>query len=298
MTPKGGTELLQENLNRYVDAHLLSRVNLITSICHPGLLVNNKPNVMWQHLSYDQPNVQTMKNSIFVARMHQYIYVSDWQLNKYAEHFDIPLDKSMVIRNAIEPIEYIPRPTTSKLKLIYTSTPWRGLEVLLDVMELLNRDDIELDVYSSTIIYGKHFMPTAYDRVFDRCRRTKNVNYKGYALNKAVRKAVQSAHIFTYPSIFEETSCVSAIEAGAAGCKIVTTNFGALPETCGNYASYVEYTSDRPTLVNSYAELLNNEIDNYWNNSLKDQSDFFNSKYSWNTRSQEWETLFKNLCNE
>jgi hypothetical protein len=43
---------------------------------------------------------------------------------------------------------------------------------------------------------------------------------------------------------------------------------------------------------------LNNEIDNYWNNSLKDQSDFFNSKYSWNTRSQEWETLFKNLCNE
>ena len=97
----------------------------------------------------------------------------------------------------------------------------------------------------------------------------KNVVYKGYAMNKAVHKAVQQAHILAYPSIFEETSCLAAIEAGAAGCKIVTTDYGALKETCGDWASYIEFTPNRRELVQNYAELLQKEIDNYLNTNIR-----------------------------
>ena len=91
----------------------------------------------------------------------------------------------------------------------------------------------------------------------------KNVVYKGYAMNKAIHKAVQQAHILAYPSIFAETSCLTAIEAGAAGCKIVTTDYGALRETCQDWATYVDFTTNRQELVNNYAETLKKEIDNY-----------------------------------
>ena len=201
MTPKGGSELLFQNLQKYLGLEDLTKINLVLSVCNQQLLSNNKPNILWQHLSYDQENVQGMLDNNFIQIIDQFVYVSNWQFEKFQEYFNAPIDNACLIHNAIEPIEYIEKPE-DKLKLIYTSTPWRGLEVLLEAFKLLNRDDIELDVYSSTVIYGKHFMPNAYDHLFNRCRATNGINYKGYATNKAVRKAVQNAHIFAYPSIF------------------------------------------------------------------------------------------------
>jgi hypothetical protein len=51
------------------------------------------------------------------------------------------------------------------------------------------------------------------------------------------------------------------------------------------------------TFIPAYAKVLNEEIDNYWSrstqNSLQEQSDFYNKNYSWDTRSQEWNKLFE-----
>lgn len=118
----------------------------------------------------------------------------------------------------------------------------------------------------------------------------KNVIYKGYAMNKAIRLALQQSHILAYPSIFPETSCLAAIEAGAAGCKIVTTDFGALPETCWEYATYVPYTMDHRALAHTYAQALTETIDTYQNN-MYNQSNWFNTQYSWENRKHEWEHL-------
>lgn len=294
MNPNGGSELLYQNLQKYVGLDL-EKINLILSICNTDLLSTTKPNVLWQHLSYDQQNVVGMNDAKFVQNLDKIVYVSKWQKEKFQTLFNSPIEKSIVIRNAIEPISFIEKPKTEKLKLIYTSTPWRGLEILLDVFELINRDDIELDVYSSTIIYGKNFMPNAYNWLFHRCKTIKNVNYRGYVTNKAIKKALQTAHIFSYPSIFEETSCLSAIEAGAAGCKLVLSNYGALPETCINYADYVDY-HNTSQLINDYAKLLNDTIDNYWqNNKLQEQSDWFNEYYGWTNRAEEWKHLIQHL---
>ena len=48
-------------------------------------------------------------------------------------------------------------------------------------------------------------------------------------------------HIFAYPSIWHETSCIAAIEAMAAGCEIVTTNLGALYETCSPFGRFINF---------------------------------------------------------
>lgn len=298
MQPKGGTEIIYENLIRCLGNEWRSKLNLIISTCDIRILSSTLPNILWQHLNYNEENVRGLADRIFVDSIDKFIFVSNWQKDIFHQHFDFPSTKSQVIANAIEPIEFLEKSQSGRLKLIYTSTPWRGLDVLLDAFKILNRDDIELDVYSSTVIYGKEFLKNKFDWLFDRCRSIKNVNYRGYALNKAVRKAVQNAHIFSYPSTFEETSCLSAIEAGAAGCRIVTTDLGALPETCGEYAIYCKQNSNnRKQLAESYAEILNREIDNYWNNyaELKEQSQAFNNKYSWSTRQHQWATLFEEI---
>jgi UDP-glucose:(glucosyl)LPS alpha-1,2-glucosyltransferase len=152
-----------------------------------------------------------------------------------------------------------------------------------------------VDIHSSTKIYGSKFEELEKDKfepLFELCRNTKNVNFKGYTFNGEIRKSLEDTHIYAYPSIFEETSCLAVIEAMSAGCHVVTTNYGALPETCGEFATMIEFDSSAANLIERYAETLNSVLDNYKQNmykyDLEMQVKYYNKYYSWNTRIQEW----------
>lgn len=307
MNPKGGTEILKEQLIAQLPEESLDGINLIGSICHPSLVKEDKINILWQHLSYDQPNVRLMQDRKFVDSIDYFIYVSHWQYNKFREIYKIPEYKSFVIKNATHAFDIVEKQKDNKIKLLYTSTPWRGLAVLIKSIEILNktREDFEVDIYSSTKIYGSKFDENEKDKfeaLFDKCKNTPNVNYLGYADNDSVRAAVQKAHIYAYPSIFEETSCLAVIEAMSAGCHVVTTNYGALPETCGEFATMIEFDSSGQNLIERYAETLNSVIDNYKNNLYKDdlemQIKYYNKNYSWETRIQEWKNFLNYVRKE
>jgi len=307
MNPKGGTEILKEQLIAQLPEESLDGINLIGSICHPSLVKEDKINILWQHLSYDQPNVRLMQDRKFVDSIDYFIYVSHWQYNKFREIYKIPEYKSFVIKNATHAFDTVEKQKDNKIKLLYTSTPWRGLAVLIKSIEILNktREDFEVDIYSSTKIYGSKFDENEKDKfeaLFDKCKNTPNVNYLGYADNDSVRAAVQRSHIYAYPSIFEETSCLAVIEAMSAGCHVVTTNYGALPETCGEFATMIEFDSSGQNLIERYAETLNSVIDNYKNNLYKDdlemQIKYYNKNYSWETRIQEWKNFLNYVRKE
>lgn len=299
---RGGTEILRDGLFKHTNFNEYDNLNLIIATPNPEKIRYTKKNILWQHLNYIDQSLAPMKDPSFMKAIAATVYVSHWQLEKFRYLFQVPLENAFVIKNAIEPIEFKEKSKDGKLKLIYTSTPFRGLSVLLDVMEILDRDDIELDVYSSTAVYGSGYEAHyygIYDDLFLRAKEAKNVNYMGYASNDDIKKAVQNAHIFAYPSIFEETACLSMIEAGAAGCSLVTTDLGALPETGGMYAKLMTIKASEKDIAESYAQHLNNAIDDYWSISnqemLKEQSDYFNKFYSWERRAKEWNQFFEQI---
>ena len=84
----------------------------------------------------------------------------------------------------------------------------------------------------------------------------------------------------------------------AAGCEMVTTNLGALYETCSPFGTFVGFDSNFDNLEKKYSETLLNSIKNYWSeenqNKLRLQREAINSTYSWKSRSNEW----KNFLNE
>lgn len=305
LPPRGGTEILRDGLYKHTNVEQYTDINII--LCTPDYskIKFTKKNVLWQHLNYSDESLAPMRDPSFMKSITASVYVSNWQIEKFRYLFQIPVENSYVIKNAIEPIEFINKPKEDKIKLIYTSTPFRGLDILLSAFELLNRDDIELDVYSSTAVYGTGYQnhhAGMWDHIFDRAKSMKNVNYIGYAENKEIHKALQSAHIFAYPSIFEETCCLAMVEAGAAGCDMVTTNLGALYETGSEYAKMIPIRSNERDLIISYANALNEAIDNYWNKSnqeqLKEQSDFYNKFYSWERRAVEWNRFFEEVSSQ
>jgi glycosyltransferase involved in cell wall biosynthesis len=297
---KGGTELLYDGLIKYTDFNQYDDINLLLSTPNISKIRYTKKNIIWQHLNYIDELLAPLRDQAFMKAIDASVYVSHWQLEKFRYIFQVPLHNSYVIKNAIEPIELKPKYKTDKIKLIYTSTPFRGLSALLDAFEMLNRDDIELDVYSSTVVYGTGYAEHhrgIWEDLFDRAKAMKNVNYHGYASNDEIKSALQNAHIFSYPSIFEETACLAMIEAGAAGCQLLTTNLGALLETGSEYARMIPIQSNEKLLAANYAQALNETIDGYWNHDnqemLKEQSDFYNKYYNWDRRAKEWNRFFE-----
>jgi UDP-glucose:(glucosyl)LPS alpha-1,2-glucosyltransferase len=293
----GGSELAYKKLLTKLDPKYLDGINLISNTTDESFLKKDCLNILWNQHNVDQPAISGMANREYVKKIDYFVYVSHWQFEKYRYKFGIPENKSLVIKNAIDEFSVNLKP--KKIKLIYTSTPWRGLEILLECFQRLNRDDVELDIFSSTLIYGADFDRSArhqYSELFDRAKNTKNVNYRGFASNEDVRVALQNSHIFAYPCIWEETSCMSAIEAGMSGLNLVTTNLGALYETCGSWARFVSYDSNRTNLIIKYTHALNKTIDQFWEEEnqkkLLDQSKYFNQFYGWNSRINEWKNFF------
>ena len=291
--PIGGTEILHNRLKELVD---LSSINLIVSVCNWSSLSKDKPNVLWQHLSYDQEAVFLLRDPAFVKQLHAIVFVSHWQHEQFLRRFPINNVPCYVIQNATDVFEPVDKPN-GRIKLIYTSTPWRGLHVLADVLKRLDRD-VDVEVYSGTSIYGpafSHQMQGRFEAVYEDLKRM-GVSHTEYAPNSVIRKAVEKAHILAYPSTFEETSCLAAIEALSAGCKVVTTNYGALYETCSVWA---DYTSPALNLVERYTANLQHNIDCFWDNydERSEQQKFYTKFWSWDRRKTEWEkflTLFSN----
>ena len=138
MQPRGATELQMEMLEKYVSKDLLDQVQICTSIPGKVPIDPNKLNILWQKNSWDQPNLQEFfTNKKRHDEYDWYIFNSHWNYEKFRYAFDIPTEKSVVIKNGIDtfPVRKIYKRGTP-IKLIHHCTPWRGLNVLAGVVGL------------------------------------------------------------------------------------------------------------------------------------------------------------------
>ena len=302
MNPLGGTELQMNELVKRLPKHYWDKVQITTSVPEKEPLAKDKVNILWQKNSYDQGNLAPwFKNKDNHKKYDWYVFNSHWNYEKFRIYFDIPTDRSVVIKNAIPTTKWVKRNPYKKgdpIKLIHVSTPWRGLNVLLGAMQLVKNPLITLDIYSSTQVYGTSFMEqndNRYKPLYEQAKRLPNVNYIGYKPNHEVIDAMQYTHIFAYPSIWEETFCISAIESMAAGNMAVVTNFGALFETCAEFAHYVNYDKDYRSLARKFAVALDFIADNLHENKMQErlqaQMNFYREYYNWDLRVGEWISL-------
>ena len=294
----GGSENQLRLLLKYLPDKSFKNINLILNNANHDLIEKDRINILWMHHFVNQKEAQNLGSKDFVDKLDWIVFNSNWNFEKHVYQFKIPENKSLVIKNAIEKIDFEEKPK-NKINLIYHTTPWRGLIHLLKIFKSLNLKNVELNICSSTKIYGKIFDDKhgkAYKNIFNECKNTKNVNYFGFVDNKKVIELLKKMHIFAYPSIWPETSCIAAIESMAAGCEVVTTNLGALYETCSPFGALVGFDRNFDNLEKRYSKVLLSSIKNYWSdetqNKLKLQREAINATYSWDIRSVEWKNFF------
>jgi len=305
--PRGGTELQLEYLKKHVETNLLNQVEICTSVPGKVPLHPTKINILWQKNSWDQGNlISWFQDKSNHHKYDWYVFNSNWNFEQFTKKFELPTEKCLVIKNGIENIE--PIPTIYKkgepIKIIHHCTPWRGLSVLLGAMQLVKNPLISLDVYSSTEVYGAAFHDHNdhhYHDLYNQAKKLPNVNYIGYRPNEYIKEHLKDYRLFVYPSIWEETSCISLLEAMAAGLYCVTTNYGALYETGAEFPMYVPYSNDYISLAKKFAGSIEMAAlslqDPNIVEHLKMQKKFVNYFYDWKIKGNTWNRFLKGAIN-
>jgi hypothetical protein len=96
----------------------------------------------------------------------------------------------------------------------------------------------------------------------------KDMTYHGGKSNEEVMKALETSHVFLYPSIWRETSCIALIEAITSGVFPIYPSYGALVET-GSLASNMgmyPFSEDMNENASSAFNIANHVINSIKNN--------------------------------
>lgn len=301
----GGTEMMKHGLYDRLPTDLRDKVEIICSRVRE--VDKDRPSILWLHDLFTDPEAVHLRNKESRERFAKLVFVSNWQWTTYNLAMEIPYSEAIILHNAITPIESHKKPSDDTIRLIYHTTPHRGLEILVPVVDFLTKngqDTIHLDVYSSFQAYGWPQRDEPYEKLFETIRNHPQMTYHGYQPNEVVREALKKADIFTYPSIWQETSCIAAIEAMSAACAVVHPNYGALPETMGNFGFSYQYHEDVQQHANIFANVLANVLNLYRNDRAKTHSRLQFQKmwcdnfYGWDMRSKEWEGLIRGILAE
>lgn len=298
---KGGTEMMMEGLVQRLPETLTEQFNIIPSRVRD--VSEDKHNILWLHDLFQDPEVNHLKDPKSRERFKKLIFVSNWQFSTYHFGLGVPYRESLVLKNAIEPLPDHKKPK-DQINLIYHTTPHRGLELLVPAfehlcLELSGTHDLHLDVYSSFDIYGWGQRDEPFKPLFQRIKDHPKMTYHGARPNSEVRKALEDAHIFAYPSIWQETSCIALIEAMSARCAVVHPSLAALPETSAGFGLQYPWHEDPSEHINHFAYVLKMAISNYHDTQhqekLKFQKMYIDNFYNWDLRAAEWRGLLESI---
>ena len=239
----------------------------VSIVVHQSVYTNfpefhRKKNILYVHHDI---NVECIKQSFknldtFQQFIHRYVFVSNWQKNRYIQYYGVDENKCVVIQNAINPdLEpaLMEKNQKKTMSLIYVSSPYRGLIALVPLFDKLLKifPNLRLKVFSSDSFENSvardyqpicmdYFMsqsPTLssidkyYADIYKMMIQHTNIDYYGNVPQHVLFRHMKESMVMMYPCTFPETCCTSVLEAMACRCFVVSSDLGALRETTNNF---------------------------------------------------------------
>lgn len=202
--------------------------------------VNARARLLWTHDTDFGPGLNVDR----AGRVDHVLCLSRWHCEHLADLYPFIENKLRQIRNGIEPRYFETGDVVrNPHRAVYTSSPDRGLDVLLEMWPQVRErvPDAELhhsyvDIYDA-MAEADPALGAYRDRVRDLAGQP-GVESAGHLSQPDVANLMRSAGVWCAPSwhspsgqAFFETSCIGAMEAQAAGCLAVVSSVGALRET-------------------------------------------------------------------
>jgi glycosyltransferase involved in cell wall biosynthesis len=268
--------------------------------------VKSRRKVLWLH---DVAGIQYYSSlPEFHRIIDRYFFIGQWQKEGFIKAYSIPVHKVYVTRNGVDLTLFEQSVKREPNKLIYINTPFRGLDVLLEMFPAIRKQrlDSELFLFTGMSLYGEGF--SEWDRemaaLYDLAR-----TLPGVCLQEPVAKALLatellSARLALYPSHFGECCSIASLETQAAGTPMVTSGLAGLKDTIIGGRTGILIDVDDATLLSrspTYKKKFIAETiallddDRRWEMLSRNGREHVRSRYSWETIAAEWESEFMAL---
>jgi glycosyltransferase involved in cell wall biosynthesis len=274
----------------------------LRAVLPPGL-----PLVLWTQHAHDQPAMAALREAACGRQWDRIVCISRWQRQMFQQQLGVPAERIDVLRNAIGPAferlfasrEELAEAKRGPPRLVYTSTPFRGLDLLLEGVAALRgrQPPAQIEVYSSMQVYGQPSQSDPYQTLYARCQATEGMVYIGSLPQPELAARLRGAQVLAYPNTFPETSCIAVMEALAAGLAVVTSDLGALPETGAGWARLVpplsldrgrqQYLGDYVAVVHEVLAELAHRPAAFFDRQWAQVCDI-NAHCNWQVRAEQW----------
>jgi len=261
---------------------------------------NHQYKILWAHHAYDQPVFLNFDHNT----VDHIVSPSQWNKDQLVRFLKVPENKITVIPNGVA--EMFQHSTQKSKTMIFTSIPYKGLEVLSKVIPLISQvhPDVKFKIFSSMSLYGP--INDQFIELYEYLKTLPNVEYSPVIDREELVKYYQEAAFFIHPNIWEETFGVSMIEAMKCGAYPIITNIGALAEVAGEKNATVvpiegENTSKgwkvTDNFIHQFANACCLALDYYdkepkfYQEVSKLISDYVTEKYDWKKIAEQWKQL-------
>jgi glycosyltransferase involved in cell wall biosynthesis len=301
---------------RHVAPPVLLNADFIRANGFDAIIVNNRPLagpplrdmapgaflLLWNHVVPDQPVMRDLAQNMIHNSFDGIVYVSRWQQQITEQTFGFKRPAA-VIGNGFAPAFENLFASANDLRAAkqnraaYTTTPFRGLHILLDAMKGLETGT-KLDLYSSMKVYQMTGGDDQYAPLYAYAAENPLITHHGSVAQKELAERLKPVAFFAYPSTYAETFCISAVEALASGLKVLTTATGALPEILENRADYVNVSpGEAAKLTADFRRLIEKNVAEFqadptaWAEERFAALQEINRTGTWAKRAESWEQL-------
>ncbi len=222
--------------------------------------------------------------------------LTDWHKNEFNEIFPCfgSITKTLAYGiNEPNEEEYIP----IKNSFIYSSFPNRGLLVLLQMWPRIKEilPDATLSIFCDLENnYVNTVAPDQMNEIKRLIPLLEGVTNYGWVSKESLSHSWKMSEYWLYPCIFQETFCLTAMEAAISKTFVISTNLAGLQTTVGDRGIVID--GDPKTIewqdqcINKLVEIKDGLIDKQ---SYLERNYQFSKKHSWRTQSE----LFLKMTN-
>jgi len=188
-------------------------------------------------------------------------------------------------------------------KFIYSSFPNRGLLPLLQMWPKIYIKEPFSTLHIYTDVDGEWVNSVAKEQIIQiksllaKYKLEENgfgIHYHGWVSKHKLAEAWLTADIWLYPCIFQETFCLTALEAAISKTLVITNDLAALQNTVGNRGVIIK--GDPMTI--EWQELALQKILKFMNKSMNQlKNTFIARNYEWANK-LSWKNQANKLLNE
>jgi len=237
-----------------------------------------------------------------VKNIDKIIPLSQWHRDLFPA---IPDNKFMISANGINQKYFEKKVKRNPYKLVWSSSPDRGLHCLLNLYPEIKKQvpELTLDIFYGWGTFDSIYKDDAEQQKWKQDIMNKiqeleplGVKYHGMVDHETMAEEYMKSSIWAYPTEFTEISCITAMKCQLAGAVPITTDVAALKETVqfGRKLHCSNIYSNKKAQKKFVKYVVDALKDQAWLERTRKKMIPWAKKFNWDTVAYQWSNEFKN----